>query len=46
MEKKLITALKEENEALKNLLEQYKREELLISELLRIIEWILSHKHK
>jgi hypothetical protein len=38
MEKKLIAALEEENKALKNLLEQYKKEELLISELLKIIE--------
>lgn len=45
MEKKLIAALEEENKALKNLLEQYKKEELLISELLKIIEWILSHKN-
>lgn len=46
MEKKLIEALEEENKALKNLLEQYEKEELLIAELLKIIEWILSHKHK
>jgi hypothetical protein len=38
MEKKLIEALEAENNALKNLLEQYEKEELLISELLRIIE--------
>lgn len=38
MEKELITALKEENEALKNLLEKYEKEELLVSELLKIIE--------